>query len=733
MPAPSSPRTDIQGLRAVAVAAVLGFHLWPASVTGGYVGVDVFFVVSGFLITSHLLRRPIRGGRDLLGFWARRVRRLVPAASLVLMATLVAAAVWLPTTSLVQVGREVVASALYVENWALARSETDYLAADELHSPVQHYWSLSIEEQFYVVWPLLLAAVAWAGLRARRRHDSERTTAALAVALTGAVVVASLGWSVWMTRAEPAAAYFVSTTRFWELGLGGLLAAVLAFRAARTAPATALVGVASGAAAPRGGAPRGAAPDGPGPAGQVGAEPGAPRTLTGLRVAAAWSGLVMIAVAVLTFDASTAFPGYTALLPTVGALLVITADADRLGGGPGAALRWRPVQWLGDTSYSVYLWHWPLIVIAPFALSRDLGTADLLAILAATLLLSWFSQRYVEDRLRFHPRLTRRLGATFTLLGLCVVVVAGAAVGVWVSASAAERDALAEARAAVVQAEPCFGAEVVRDASCEDPGPLLGPTAAAQDKPVVYADGCWNDSPFTTRNTCTYGGDGAEGPTARIALVGNSHAGHWVPALEDAIATEGWQLDTYLQSVCYTVDAPIDLPGAGVTEACRATNRWAVDSVVTGGYDLAVLSDRTHQPLAGVAEEDQEAAAQDAYRETLAAFTDAGIPVLVLRDTPAMPRNVPECLVQFAYAPETCGAPPETALEPDPLARAASADTTGLVSVASVDHLMCDEVCHPVIGGVTAYFDHGHLTATFARTLAPEVTGAVRAALGDAP
>ena len=736
MPAPSSPRTDIQGLRAVAVAAVLGFHLWPAWVTGGYVGVDVFFVVSGFLITSHLLRRPVRSGRDLLGFWARRVRRLIPAASLVLLTTLVASAVWLPTTTLVQVGREVLASTLYVENWALARTETDYLAADQLHSPVQHYWSLSIEEQFYLVWPLLLAAVAWLGLRSRRRRHEERTTAVLAVALTGAVVVASLGWSVRMTWAEPAAAYFVSTTRFWELALGGLLAAVLALRAARPAPALVAAGAGRAAGAPGAAGAGRAAGAAPVPVPQVGAEPGTLRSFPRLRAAGAWAGLAMIVAAVLTFDGATPFPGYTALLPTVGALLVILADADRLRGGPGAALRWRPVQWLGDTSYSVYLWHWPLVVIAPFALGRDVGPVGMLGILATTLVLAWFSQRHVEDRLRFHPLLTRRLGATFAMLGLCVVVVGGAAVGVWVTASATERDALGEARAAVAQAEPCVGAEVVRDDGCEEPGLLLGPTVAAQDEPVVYDDGCWNDAPFTTRNTCTYGGEasgGAEEPTARIALVGNSHAGHWVPALEDAIATEGWQLDTYLQSVCYPVDAPISFPGEGVSEACRATNRWAVDSIVAGGYDLVIMSARTDQHLAGVPLEDQDAVAEDAYRETLAAFTDAGVPVLVLRDTPAMPENVPDCLAQHSGDPDACGAPPATALEPDPLAAAARADTTGDVSVTSVDHLMCDEICHPVIGGLTAYFDHGHLTATFARTLAPEVTGAVRAAVGGEP
>ncbi|WP_402468653.1 acyltransferase family protein [Isoptericola aurantiacus] len=694
MNAAPTPRTDIQGLRAVAVAAVLGFHLWPAAVTGGYVGVDVFFVVSGFLITSHLLRRPISSGRDLLAFWARRIRRLIPAASLVLLVTLVASAVWLPVSTLIQVAREVLASALYVENWVLADSETDYLAADQLHSPVQHYWSLSIEEQFYLLWPLLLAAVAWAGLRARRRAGrgtgTEGTTAALAVGLTGAVALGSLGWSVWLTRAEPAAAYFVSTTRFWELAVGGLLAALLALRTARRA---------------------------------------APVPAPVLRVGAAWAGLAMILAAVLLFDAATPFPGYAALLPTTGALLVIAADADRLRAGPGGILGWRPVRWLGDTSYSVYLWHWPLVVIVPFALGRDLGPLAMVGILAATLLLAAGSHRYVEQGLRFHPLLTRRLAATFAVLGLCVAGVGGTAVVVGDRATADQRATIAAARAAVVQAGDCLGAAVVRDPACGDPGLIWPPEAAVADKPAVYADGCWNNAPFTTRNTCTYGGDGADGPTARIALVGNSHAGHWLPALEDAIRTDDWQLDTYLQSVCYTVDVPIELPGGGVTEACRATNAWAVDSVVEGGYDVVVLSDRTNQPLAGVAEADQEAVAQDAYRETLARFTDAGIAVVVLRDTPAMPRNVPDCLALFAGDPDACGAPPATALEPDPLAAAASADTTGLVSVTSVDDLMCDEVCHPVVGGVTAYFDHGHLSATFARTLAPEVSGAVRDAL----
>jgi peptidoglycan/LPS O-acetylase OafA/YrhL len=657
----------------------------------------VFFVLSGVLITSHLLRRPVDSPGALLDFWARRVRRLIPAASLVLLVTLVAAVVWLPSTVLGPTAREVVASALYVENWQLAASEADYLAADQAHSPVQHYWSLAIEEQFYLLWPVLLGAATWLVVRRHRaarastpdgaaaHHGTDRPVAVAAVVVTGAVVVASLAWSVHLTATEPAAAYFVSTTRFWELGLGGLLAALSALRPS--------AGAAEGAAA------------------RV------------LRPVAAWAGLVMIVVACVTFDEGTPFPGTAALLPTVGTALVVAAAADGLRGGPGRLLGLRPVQWLGDTSYSVYLWHWPLVVIVPAAIGVD-GPLVMVGVLVATLALAAVSRTWVEERLRHHPVLVRRRGATFVLLAVCVGLVAGAGTAVALRTDAAEQEAAVAFATAVEQAQPCVGAGVVRDPTCAEPDFVTPPLVAAQDKPVVYADGCWNNTPFTSRNTCTYGPADAG---TRVALVGNSHAGHWVPALADALDAEDWRLTTYLQSVCYTVDVPLAFDGAGEADGCQDVNRWAVEEIVTGGYDVVVMSDRTDQLLAGVPRDQQDVVAQAAYADTLAAFTDAGIPVLVLRDTPAMPANVPDCVALHPDDLDRCGAPPATALEPDPLAAAAAVDTTGLVSVTGVEDLMCDpELCHAVVGGLVAYFDHGHLTATFARTLAPEVTGAVR-------
>ncbi|MCL2424142.1 MAG: acyltransferase, partial [Micrococcales bacterium] len=459
----SQARTDIQGLRAIAVSTVVVFHLWPTVLSGGYVGVDVFLVISGFLITTHLLRKPVRGLRDLATFWARRIRRLIPAATLVLAVTVVAGAIWLPSTVRGALGRDGAAAALYVQNWSLASSETDYLSADQMPSAMQHYWSLSIEEQFYVFWPILLGVVWVLAALVARRTGKDRGTLAVAVTV-GATVAASLAWSAHLTSTDPARAYFVSTTRIWELALGGLLAAVLAVAATSKRPARPW------------------------------------RHGRWVRAGVAWVGLVLIAVAAYQYDGTTPFPGVAALVPTVGALMVIAAAADQVRGGPGRVLALRPVQWLGDISYSIYLWHWPLIIIVPFVINRSLGFVDALGVLGLTLVLSALTKRFVEDRLRWHPLLTRRLVATFVLGGLCMAVVAGLGSGLAVAAAATRDNAVGRVEAVVK--EPCVGADAVRDTTCADQGLLTPPEFAAADKPPLYADECWNNPPFTTRNVC---------------------------------------------------------------------------------------------------------------------------------------------------------------------------------------------------------------------------------------
>ena len=212
-------------MRALAVGMVVIYHLYPSLLTGGFAGVDVFFVISGFLITGHLLREYHKTGKvALLDFWGRRAKRLVPAAALVLTVTWVVSRLVLPATRLADTASQIRASALYFQNWQLAWNAVDYLKSGSAASPVQHFWSLSVEEQFYLGWPLLFLLAALVALTARRTEQRRARGHHVALLLAGAIVVGSLWYSVYYTRVNPAGAYFVTTTRIWELGLGGLLA-----------------------------------------------------------------------------------------------------------------------------------------------------------------------------------------------------------------------------------------------------------------------------------------------------------------------------------------------------------------------------------------------------------------------------------------------------------------------------------------------------------------------------
>ncbi len=675
------PRKDIQALRAVAVALVVLYHFWPQRLTGGYVGVDVFFVISGFLITLHLLERPIRGGKDLFRFWARRIRRLIPAATVVLVATLAASMVWLPQTVHARVAKEVLASAFYVENWMLAWSSTDYLATDQLHSPTQHYWSLSVEEQFYIVWPVLIGL---AFLVCRRLGRSFRFPPLLVI---GVVSMASLAWSAYFTQDDAAQAYFVSTTRVWELGVGAMLAAAihagLRFRGAV------------------------------------------------VRSMLVWGGLGAILWSAVAFTGETPFPGVAALLPTVGAAAVIAARSDDLRCGPRRLWSGRPVQWLGDVSYSVYLWHWPAIVIAPFVLDDDNATwPQKVVILALVLGLSAVTKRWVEDAMRFTPRLARSTKRSFVLLVACLAVsISAAGLAVWQTARAtAATDAI------VIDSDAaCVGVDALRTASCSarEVPMLTNPVRAADDKPDVYADDCWNNRPFTGRAVCTYG---VRGAPVRIAVYGNSHAGQWQPPIVRTAKERGWRVDTYLASECYSVDIPVFFSTKALEDNCMDWNAWARSEITTGDYDLVVMSDRTLQPLRDVSAAEKPAVAKQAYNRVIDGFVASGARVLAIRDTPAAASSVPDCVARYAADPERCATPQKKGLEPDPLAEAARERVGTDVSLLEVTDLMCrDGSCPAVLGGLITYFDHGHMTKSFSSTLYPEVSRALRSALKGVP
>ena len=407
-------RPDIQGLRALAVSLVLLFHLWPNRLGGGYIGVDIFFAISGFLITSHLVAHPPRNARGLAEFWGRRIRRLLPASLLVLFSTIVVSRLIAPETQWANTARDVRAATLYALNWRLAGNSVDYLASENASSPVQHFWSLSVEEQFYLIWPILILGLMLWALRSQR--DQLRTAfAGLAV-----VVAASLAYSIYETANDPPLAYFVTPTRIWELGIDGIL------------------------------------------------------------------------YAAFFYTGATPFPGWQAAIPVLGCALLI-------GIGPGVRplltdriLANRPAQWLGDISYSVYLWHWPMIVILPAVSGDHLGLLDKVVIIAASLLLAALTKAHVEDR--FRRQRSKSLKPTFAFAALGMAVLVGLSVLQTVEVDRRQVAAQTELGRALSGNQSCFGANALAPgANCKvaNSGPVVpAPAQAAVDKSEAYARGC---------------------------------------------------------------------------------------------------------------------------------------------------------------------------------------------------------------------------------------------------
>jgi len=680
-------RPDIQGLRAIAVGSVVLYHLWPHRLQGGFVGVDIFFVISGFLITSHLLAKPPRRPRDFAAFWARRIRRLLPASLLVVAVVLLASWAIAPTTTWHDTGTQAEASALYVQNWALAFSSTDYLAADNAATPLQHFWSLSVEEQFYFVWPLVVAALVALGLVLRRGR---------AVVTTGLAVVVAAGlvFSVWYTGQQQAMAYFVTTTRLWELAAGGLTAALVF-------------------AWPRAGGRRVASPELP------------DLTVSTrehvTRAVVAWLGLAGIVVSIFVTDPQAPFPGTAAILPVVSTAVVLGAKASGPG-SPAWLLGWRPAQFIGNTSYSLYLWHWPMIVLLP-ALVGTLAWPHKLLIIAASVLLAWGTQALIEVRFRriIDPISLSRIFAA-TLVAMLVVVGGGIAL----SAGATAQQNVSLQRLAEAEKDPnsCLGAAALapgagtKSACRPKQSLLLDPLAAKTDKSDAYPDGCWSNQPFTKRPTCTYG----DGPT-QVALVGNSHAGHWLPALQVLAKQRGWTITTFLVSRCAVNAAPQTFDAAGASQRCTDYGTWVKKQTTSGKFDAIITSERQSVTVQGKSWPRTEAASQKGYVPFLEAWHRAHVPVVVLHDVPfpgAAHVNVPDCLAQHGDDASVCQGTPATWHWMDPLADATTKTGYADQHVVQTQDWVCPGgVCQPVIGRVVTYFDDSHLTATYAKTLAP--------------
>lgn len=376
-------RADIEGLRAVAVLAVVLFHAEVPGISGGFVGVDVFFVISGFLITGLLWREVSTSGTvRLSSFYGARARRLLPASATVGIVTMVGAAILLPALQARAAMGDGIASALYVSNYWFILRGVDYFASNLPPSPFEHYWSLGVEEQFYLVWAPMILAVAWLVRRRRRPTESAGPpTARPFLLLLAAVATLSFILSFVATYVLPAAAYFSLPTRAWQLALGGVIA--LTADRWRRLPARAAA-------------------------------------------ATGWVGLAMIVAACLVLSPATLYPGTAALLPTMGAVLLIGAGCAVSAEGCGRFLAMAPMRAIGRVSYSWYLWHWPVLIFAPLIVGHSLGLVGRLTAALASLGLAVLTLRYIENPLRFAPIIRSSgwrslgLGAVSTGMAVCV-------------------------------------------------------------------------------------------------------------------------------------------------------------------------------------------------------------------------------------------------------------------------------------------------------------------------
>ena len=644
-------RRDIQGLRALAVTSVVFYHAGLPGLSGGFVGVDLFFVISGFLITSLLLAEFESSARiSLSGFWARRARRILPASTLVLVVTAAAVAIVVPALQRPAVSRDMLWAGLFSANWRFAHESTDYLAQSRATSPVLHFWSLGVEEQFYLGWPLLVFAIV---LVARRRSLSPRL---LLGAATTAIVLASFAYCIHETATNQPYAFFGTGSRAWQLGLGCLIAIAQPY----------LTRIGTLAA----------------------------NVLAGIGIA----GLAWAMFSLQEAGGAHPYPGWSSLIPTLAAALLITAGVGMRRTLVGAVLSTRPMQLVGDLSYSWYLWHFPILVLGAIRYGSD-STVVTWLLVALSFLAAWVSFTYVEGPVRRLPTLVRRSSRSLAL---------GAALVCAALLSAAALPQLGSPPATTVVA--LDGHRVKLHPSPED---------APDDYIGMRGPGCDLDYEQVEMPECAYGDKTSD---KNVVLLGDSHAVVMFPPLESAAKAQGWRLNHWSKSSCPVADVTsYNTQRKRAFTECDEFRDMIMQRVLDRKPDLVVMASAYSRRQQVVDRASDELLDLRATRPVVAAglrtsvqrLLDAGIPVLLVVDNPASPFDPPTCLAEKARVrPCTFKRPRVTG--PEHLV----ADSLDNVRLLDFVHQICGKRrCSPVHGDVLVYRDPNHLTKTFALTL----------------
>jgi peptidoglycan/LPS O-acetylase OafA/YrhL len=645
-------RPELQGLRAVAVGLVVVYHVWFGRVSGG---VDVFFLVTGFLLTGQLARAAARGALEPVRRWSRTLVRLVPSAALVLVATAVAGALLLPEGRWPQTLREVTAAALFVENWRLAADAVDYAARTNMTSVVQHFWSLSIQGQFFLLWPLVVTLVALAA-----RGDAGRLRTHLTLTVLGAGA-ASLLYSAVLTATNQPLAYFHPLTRLWEFALGGLLALTV---------------------------------DGV-------------RLGTRARVRLGWLGLVGLLACGAVLPGATLFPGVVALWPTGCAALVLLAGTTGSARGADRLLASRPLRYVGDLSYPLYLWHWPVLMFCLVATGRPRpGALAGAAVVVASFALAALTHHLVEKPLRSRSTGARD-GYRLAVAGLAAVFLA---TGLW------QVEVLRRADGAGQVGDVAHPGALALVGGPVDPAPLLPPPVAVAADWMKLDD--WDCVPMarSSGDVCT---QPVAEPTRRLVVVGDSHVQQHLAALVPIAHRHGWQLVAMLRGACPFSTASEVAPGDA---GCLAWGDAAAAEIADLRPD-AVVTLASRDARAGRTEQ-----TPPGFVARWAQLDALGIPVLAVRDNPRFDRSMPDCVHRADPGAAPCGVERAEVYGAEPWTLLPA--VPGNVRFLDLADHVCDGAfCPAVIGNVLVYLDDNHLTASYARSMAPLIEADVLGAL----
>lgn len=661
-------RPDIQGLRAIAVLAVVLYHCGVPGIPGGYVGVDVFFVISGFLITGHLRRDVDTHGKvRFADFYMRRVRRLLPPALLVLIVVGALGAAVLPLQQARSLFRDGIFAAGYALNYRLIDQAVDYQNASGPPSALQHFWSLAVEEQFYVVWPLLIAACAFV-VRARA------VRLAVITAVIVAITAGSLYLSVTVTPTDPTTAYFSLQTRAWELGLGALLALGAGVLARCPAVVARLAG---------------------------------------------FCGLALIVGAATSYDENTPYPGTAALLPVIGAVLVIAGGMHRVKSSAETVLLGHgSLQFIGRSSYAWYLWHWPMLILLAAWQGRALTLTERIVILIVSFwaaVLTYFLENAAQ-RSPWRPR--RWLPVGLVASGLVAVMALGlapllhAATGDGASRTVTR---LATPDIAAVQRELTKSLTISK--LPKNLTPSLG--EASTDTPWEKSKDCFGDLSTTVPKGCVFG-DPKGSRTA--VLVGDSHADQWLNSLEIASRGMGWKIVQFAKPACPIADMPVYNANLKrrYTECETFRNRVAA-AVAKLSPDLVIGSEANALADRSVS----DARWASATKRGLDQIAGSRAKVVLIGDSPTVADDPTTCLSKNLNDIRKCAYPRKEAFVSsyDRIGRYRAlqklARQEGYGYVDTLNFFCNYAYCPAVVGNMVVHRDEGHVTNTYARWLAP--------------